>query len=57
MIDLFWDEQYYRIKNVTGLTTLLFLSFVKIIPETAYSEQKGAKVPEPAAPAPPAPAM
>merc|ERR1711931_294467 len=29
----------------------------EIVPETAYSEQKGAKVPEPIAPAPPAPAM
>merc|ERR1712088_885293 len=29
----------------------------KILPETAYSEQKGAKVPEPIAQAPPAPAM
>merc|ERR1711990_112633 len=29
----------------------------EIIPEQAYSEQKGAKVPEPIAPAPPAPAM
>jgi len=29
----------------------------EILPEQAYSEQKGAKVPEPAAPAPPAPAM
>merc|ERR1712003_588980 len=29
----------------------------EILPETPYSEQKGAKVPEPIAPAPPAPAM
>jgi small subunit ribosomal protein S3e len=29
----------------------------EVLPEQAYSEQKGAKVPEPAAPAPPAPAM